>query len=184
MHPSFSVAPLCTQAWEMMAAHREDLVRRAGGQPAPAPERVPRVLALLQRPRCIAALMEVSRCCPAKCISERGAASLDACGLDAVKDSISASEERAAKGMLKARGLSSKQCRERERARATQRFYPSCLRCGQALGAAHPPTHCAWAARLAEPSRSRHRALRRCRRGVRPARLRAPILIRHCPVPA
>ena len=43
-------ATVLGEAWEMMTAHREDLVRRAGVAP-PALPAVPRVLALLQRPQ-------------------------------------------------------------------------------------------------------------------------------------
>ena len=40
--------PLMEAAWQMMEAHREDLVRRAGGQPPPAAAGgVPHVLAML-----------------------------------------------------------------------------------------------------------------------------------------
>ena len=43
---------LMETAWEMTEAHREDLASRRSGVPAlPAPERVPRVLAMLQRPQ-------------------------------------------------------------------------------------------------------------------------------------
>ena len=41
---------LMDEAWEMLAAHREDLVTRVGGAaPLPALPAVPPVLALLQR---------------------------------------------------------------------------------------------------------------------------------------
>ena len=42
--------PLMDEAWEMMTAHREDVVRRASGTaPRPALPAVPPVLAMLQR---------------------------------------------------------------------------------------------------------------------------------------
>ena len=39
------------EAWELMSAHKEDLVRRAGGQAAPRalPAAMPRVLAMLRQ---------------------------------------------------------------------------------------------------------------------------------------
>ncbi len=43
--------PLMDEAWELMTAHKEDLVRRAGGQAAPprALPAIPRVLAMLRQ---------------------------------------------------------------------------------------------------------------------------------------